>query len=131
MDSLNRMTRPIVTGAPAVAPSAEPQQQQQTAVEGPSFVSMLQQQLESGSNTAFSKHAVNRVVERQIDVSDTNLTRLNEGMQLAKQKGLREALILIDQSAYIVNASQSKVITVDGEAIKGSVFTNIDGTVIV
>lgn len=131
MDQINRFTRPIVTGAPATT--------QQTGVSPPAavpqgtkpFISVLQQRLEEGSNTAFSKHAVSRVMERQIDVSQQNLERLSQGMDLAQQKGLRDALILIDDNAYIVNAATKKVITVDGEANKGSVFTNIDGTVIV
>lgn len=126
-----KLTRPIVTGAPAVQTQSTTQkanQQQDSAI---SFLSVLQNKLETGSNTAFSKHAVTRVAERQIDVSETNLERLNQGMQLAQEKGLRDALILIDESAYIVNAAAGKVITVDGEASKGSVFTNIDGTVIV
>ncbi|NLW78174.1 MAG: flagellar protein [Ruminococcaceae bacterium] len=128
---LNRLTRPVVTGTGAVAPQQSPAVQTGSAPGAPSFLSVLQQQLEQGSNAAFSKHAVSRVHERQIDVSAENLERLNQGMQLAQEKGLRDALILIDQNAYIVNASAGKVITVSGEAASGSVFTNIDGTVIV
>jgi flagellar operon protein len=126
----NTLARPIVTGTAPPVPrqtGQTPAQRQDTV----SFLNVLRQQLETGSNTAFSKHAVSRVAERQIDVSQTNLARLNQGMQLAQQKGLRDALILIDRNAYIVNAAAGKVITVDGEADKGSVFTNIDGTVIV
>ncbi len=131
MDPFNRLTRPIVTGTPAVNPQVHTPAIQ-TGKEGAnSFLKVLQQQLEAGSNTAFSKHAVSRVHERQIDVSAQNLQRLDQGMKLAQEKGLREALILIDQDAYIVNAANGKVITVDGEADKGSVFTNIDGTVII
>lgn len=126
-----KLSRPIITGAPQTGQRA-PGQNQQAVSTGTPFLSVLQQQLEAGSNTAFSKHAVSRVAERQIDVSQQNLERLNQGMQLAQQKGLRDALILIDEDAYIVNASAGKVITaVDGQATKGSVFTNIDGTVIV
>ncbi len=124
-----RLSRPIVTGAPAVAPKTTgPVGGQKAAVP---FLNVLQQQLEAGSQTAFSKHAVSRVHERGIDVSAQNLERLNQGMRLAQEKGLRDALILIDKSAYIVNAAAGRVITVDGEASQGSIFTNIDGTVIV
>lgn len=125
-----KLSRPIVTGAPQTGQHLAGQNQQAVTTGAP-FLSVLKQQLEAGSNTAFSKHAVSRVAERQIDVSTQNLERLNQGMQLAQQKGLRDALILIDEDAYIVNASAGKVITVDGQATKGSVFTNIDGTVIV
>ncbi|MDL2252721.1 flagellar protein [Ruminococcaceae bacterium OttesenSCG-928-I18] len=131
MDQINRLTRPIVTGTPAVAPQAGTPATQSPQEGANSFLNVLQRQLEEGSNIAFSKHAVSRVHERQIDVSSQNLERLDEGMKLAQEKGLREALILIDENAYIVNAANGKVITVDGEANKGSVFTNIDGTVII
>lgn len=129
---LSRLTRSVVTGTPAAAPQPNTTATQTgTATGAAPFLSVLQQQLEQGSQTAFSKHAVSRVHERQIDVSAQNLERLNQGMRLAQEKGLRDALILIDQNAYIVNASAGKVVTVDGEATSGSVFTNIDGTVIV
>ncbi len=127
---LNRLTRPVVTGTPAAG--IVPGQGQQPATgSGTDFMQVLRQKLEAGSNTAFSKHAVSRVHERQINVSQQNLERLGQGMQLAREKGLRDALILIDQNAYIVNAAAGKVVTVDGQTDKGSVFTNIDGTVIV
>ena len=127
---LNRLTRPVVTGTPTSG--VQPGQGRQPAASGgTAFMQVLQQKLEAGSNIAFSKHAVSRVHERQIDVSQQNLERLDQGMQLAREKGLKDALILIDQNAYIVNAAAGKVVTVDGEAQKGSVFTNIDGTVIV
>ena len=126
-----KLTRPIVTGTPAASQQVNRTVQTELPQGQSSFVSVLKQQLEAGSNTAFSKHAVSRVMERQIDVSQNKLERLNQGVRLAQEKGLRDALILIDQNAYIVNAAAGRVVTVDGQASKGSVFTNIDGTVIV
>ena len=132
MADIDRLSRPIVTGTPATTTQKQGSAGQATQTGGQSqFLNVLQQQLQTGRSLQFSKHAVSRVHERQIDVSETNLQRLDEGMRLAQEKGLRDALILIDQSAYIVSAANNKVITVDGEAVKGSVFTNIDGTVIV
>ncbi len=127
----SRLPRPIVTGAPQAVQSPQAGTSHNTALTGTPFLNVLKEQLETGSNTAFSKHAVSRVAERNIDVSRQNLERLNQGMQLAQEKGLRDALILIDRDAYIVNASVGRVITVDSDTTKGSVFTNIDGTVIV
>lgn len=124
----SKLQRPIVTGT-ALPPQQSGQVSTGKAQQNP-FLNVLRQQLEAGSQTNFSKHAVSRVAERQIDVSSQNLQRLNEGMQLAQQKGLREALILIDSDAYIVSVNSQKVITVDDKAEKGSVYTNIDGTVI-
>ena len=80
----------------------------------------------------FSSHAVNRLVERNINISESNLTRLSDGVKIAEEKGLNEPLILIDTAAYIVNIKNNTVITtVANDDLKGSVFTNIDGTVII
>lgn len=96
-----------------------------------SFEQMLKQQL-SVSGLNFSKHAVNRVIERDINVSDNNMERLNSGVQIAREKGLDDTLILVDKSAYIVSVKNNMVITtVDNQDLVGSCFTNIDGTVIV
>lgn len=96
-----------------------------------SFDQILKQQL-SVSGLNFSKHAVNRVIERDINVSDDNMERLNSGVKIAREKGLDDTLILIDQSAYIVSVKNNMVITtVDNQDLVGSCFTNIEGTVIV
>lgn len=121
-------TVPITTGA--VIPNRIPSQ---TSAEGTgaSFQDVLKKQLEQ-SGVEFSKHAVNRVLERNIPVSQTNMERLNTGVELARAKGLNDTLILVDKTAYLVSIKNSKVITtVNGDDLRGNVFTNIDGTVIV
>lgn len=127
---LNRMSAPIITGTPAVSPQ-QGTPSQQTGTDTPSFKEILQGQL-AGNGLDFSKHAVTRVIERNIDVSTDNMQRLRDGLEIAKGKGLGDTLILIDSTAYIVNAKAGKVITtVSDEDLKGNVFTNIDGTVII
>lgn len=125
---ITQFTLPVTTGT---IRSAAPQtvQKETGAV---SFQELLRQRLEENSNVAFSKHAVNRVVERNIDLSGTNVERLNEGVRLAEEKGLKEPLILVGNTAFIVSVVNNTVITtVEGKELQGSVFTNIDGTVIV
>ena len=73
-----------------------------------------------------------RVVERGVDVSSEKLDRLNEGVRMAEEKGLREPLILLGTTAFVVNVKNNKVGTVVNEdSLKGTVFTNIDGTVMI
>lgn len=96
---------------------------------GVSFGDVLQQQLQQNESVNFSKHATERVIERNIDISAEKLARLNEGVRIAGEKNLNDALILVDQTAYIVNVPTNTVITTkDNE--QGNVFTNINGTVI-
>lgn len=131
MDSFlynKRLQAPICTGNPW-----EIQKQEQKKEEPEvSFKEILEQKISEESKLSFSKHAVNRVVERNVDVSSANLERLNEGVRLAEEKGLKEPLILVDSTAYVVNLKNNKVVTVvSDESLKGAIFTNIDGTVMI
>lgn len=126
----DRFSVPITTGMPRINEQTRGTQQP-AKPDGPSFQEVLQGQLRQGS-VEFSKHAVNRVLERNISISPANLERLNNGVELARQKGLNDTLILVDSTAYLVSVKNSKVITtVSGNDLQGNVFTNIDGTVII
>ncbi|MDR1674263.1 MAG: flagellar protein [Oscillospiraceae bacterium] len=121
--NFNKFT-PIVTGTPTV--HVKPKQS--TAQPNADFMKILLDSCEVN----FSKHAVNRVLERGVDVSEGSLERLDDGIKLAEDKGLSEPLILIDSTAFIVNIRNNTVITaVTNEDLRGNVFTNIDGTVII
>lgn len=129
----NRFNIPITTGRPQFEyQSPAPAKTTESTAASPSFDQILKQKLEQDSSLSFSKHAVNRVVQRNIDLSADNIRRLNEGVKIAEQKGLNDTLILIDQTAFIVNIRNNTVVTtVNGSDLKGNVFTNIDGTVII
>ncbi len=141
--TLRRLSTPITTGIPQQIPT-----EYSETVPQESFRSILDAQInkskENDSKAAFnnlalssfgvnfSKHAMNRVLQRNIDISEENLTRLNEGIKLAEEKGLDDTLILIDSAAYIVSVKNNMVITTVGhDELQGNVFTNIDGTVVV
>lgn len=99
-----------------------------------SFRDVLREKLSAQSpvDINFSKHAINRVVERSIDLSDDKLLRLSEGVRLAEEKGLDDTLILMDSAAFIVSVKNNTVITtISEDELKGNVFTNIEGTVII
>lgn len=126
----DRRFSPIVTGTPGVTAgthggsAAKP-------VDGPSFNEVLAAEVQKQGLT-LSKHAAARVQQRGVDVSETNLQRLGEGVRLAREKGLSDALVLVDSTAYLVSAKNSTIITaVSGNELKGNVFTNIDGTVVI
>lgn len=127
----NRFNIPITTGTPQLEYhkpiNTKPDTERTT-----SFDEILKSQIEKNSSLSFSKHAVSRVAERNIDLSAENIERLNEGVKIAEEKGLNDTLILIDQTAFIVNVKNNIVVTtVNGKDLKGNVFTNIDGTVII
>ena len=126
-----RIISPITTGN--VGLNRENTQTRKTEPQqGDSFADILRRQINSNAKVEFSKHAVERVVKRNIDVSSDKMERLNVGVKLAEEKGLSNPLILVGSTAFVVNVPNNKVITtLSGDDLKGNVFTNIDGTVII
>lgn len=131
MDDLlmrSRMSLPITTGISLVPSQPLRQKTQSGAV---SFQQVLE---ESGKKQglSFSKHAAGRVAQREIELSQTGLDRLNEGLQIARDKGMEDALILMDGSAFIISTKNARVITaLNSRELQGKAITNIDGTVII
>lgn len=97
------------------------------------FAQKLKEQLEKKTGSVeFSKHALDRINQRSIDMTEGNkLERLNKAVELAQEKGANETLVLIDRTAFVVNVKNNKVITTMSDSdMVGNVFTNIDSTVI-
>lgn len=83
------------------------------------------------NEVVFSKHANERIKERNIDVNDDVTEKLNEAAEQAKEKGLKNVLVMIENQAFIINTINNKVITaVNSQNLKENIFTNIDGAVI-
>lgn len=80
----------------------------------------------------FSKHAAQRLNNRNINISLDEIKRLESAFDKAEKNGVKDALILIDNKAFIANIkSKTIVTTVEKEKLKQNVFTNIDGAVII
>ena len=94
----------------------------------PSFQRILEQTKE----IKFSKHASGRLSERSIELTDAQKQRLEDGMMKAKEKGINESLVIVDELAFIVNVPNNTVITaINQNEANENVFTNIDGAVII
>lgn len=98
---------------------------------GTSFNEVLKQ-VQSKETVKFSKHAIQRLNDRNIELSDFEKDRINEAVGKAKSKGVREALIMMDNKVFVASVKNNTIITaaVD-EQLKDNVFTNIDGAVII
>ena len=84
------------------------------------------------SELKFSKHAVSRLNDRNILLTDSQNIRLENGVKQASEKGITESLVLIDSLAFIVNIPNKTVVTaLDQTETNSNVFTNIDGAVII
>ncbi len=99
---------------------------------GASFEEIIKQKLEATSELKFSKHASARLDERNIELTQEQSLRLEEGVQKASAKGITDSLVLVDTLAFIVNVPNQTVVTaMDQTESEENIFTNIDGAVIV
>jgi flagellar operon protein len=93
-----------------------------------SFESVFQQELQ---HLKFSRHAQQRLEARQIELTETDMGRLESAVERAARKGGQDSLILLRDLAFIVNVPNRTVVTaMDGENLRENVFTNIDSAVI-
>ncbi|MBQ8246801.1 MAG: flagellar protein [Lachnospiraceae bacterium] len=101
---------------------------------GLSFQEVLNRTTESGQEVTelkFSKHAAGRLIDRNIELSEAQMERLQEGAKNAGQKGIKDSLVIVDELAFIVNVPNKTVVTaLDQTEARGNIFTNIDGAVI-
>lgn len=102
---------------------------------GMSFQQVLSQTVQDKHAVAelkFSKHAMQRLSDRNINLSEDQMDRLQKGAQLSTEKGIRESLVLMDDYAFIVNTQNNTVVTaMEQDAESNHVYTNIDGAVMV
>lgn len=100
-----------------------------------SFEDILKQQFKEKTQVSelkFSKHATQRLSDRNISLSEEQLARLQKGAELSNEKGIKESLVLMDDFAFIVNTQNNTVITAMEQEKQGeNIFTNIDGAVFV
>lgn len=111
------------------------QSQKSTEANGVTFQDVLNKTAKDGEQTGgvkFSKHAANRLAERNIELTDNQMERLQEGAMKAGAKGIKESLVIVDQLAFIVNVPNHTVVTAMNQTeTDENVFTNIDGAVII
>lgn len=95
-----------------------------------SFADILKQQT-AAKTLKFSAHAEQRMRDRNIRLSDFELSRLQDAVDRAKAKGARESLVMMENAAFVVSVRNQTVITaVDRDNMRQNVFTNIDSAVI-
>ncbi len=88
--------------------------------------------MEQPGEVRFSKHAANRLTDRNIELTEEQVERLNLGAAKASEKGISESLVIVDSLAFIVSVPNQTVITaMDQAEANENVFTNIDGAVII
>ena len=95
------------------------------------FADIFNKTLFQSKEVTFSKHAESRLKTRGIDLTDEQKLKLNDAVNKAGEKNVKDSLIMMDDIAFVVNVKDKNVITaLNKEEMKNNVFTNIDGAVI-
>jgi len=99
---------------------------------GPRFASVLEETIGKPQEVRFSAHATQRLNERGIRLSESELGRVAKAIDDAAAKGARESLLLMDRLALVVSVANRTVITaLEPDGLQNAVFTNIDSVVVV
>ncbi|MBE5812201.1 MAG: flagellar biosynthesis protein [Clostridiales bacterium] len=127
---VNNRIIPGISGVGGVNPNIGSSQSTNQG-SGISFEALLQKQIYDTKEVKFSKHAQSRLETRNIDLTSEQLNKLNESINKANAKGVKDSLVLVDDIAFVVNVKDKAVVTVmNKDEMKENVFSNIDGAVI-
>lgn len=100
-----------------------------TVTTGVSFADIL---AGTTNRVSFSQHAIQRMESRNLNLSDSDLQKLDDTVARMAQKGARESLIYMNDMALVVSVANRRVITaMDGASAKENIFTNIDSAAII
>lgn len=95
------------------------------------FAQVLDQKLPA-QGVKFSQHAQERLRARNITFSAADLANLEGAVTSVAQKGGKESLVMMGDSALVVSVKNRTVVTaLDKSHMRGNVFTNIDSAVII
>ncbi len=96
------------------------------------FGDIFREKLDVNQRISFSAHASSRMMQRDIQLTENDLNRLEGAVDKIAEKGGRESLIMMDDISYVVSIQNKKVITaMDSSQAKDNIFTNIDSAIIV
>lgn len=78
----------------------------------------------------FSNHATKRLEARNINIDEETIAKIQTAVGKAEAKGSRDSLVMVNNTAFIVNIPNKVVVTAmpvgEGEE---NIFTNIDSVV--
>ena len=78
----------------------------------------------------FSGHALQRISQRNVVISQEDLEKIRSGVKAARDKGARETLLVYKDHAFVVSVENRTVITAR-PMNDLSVYTKIDSAVII
>jgi flagellar operon protein len=120
--------RPVGTG---FVQSDSYKQQKGKQIHKESFSAQLQAAIQSTSKLVVSKHAQERLKQRNIQISNEDWKKIEEKVSEAGKLGVTDSLVLLPDAALIISAKNKTVITaLNREEAASQIFTNINGTIV-
>ena len=101
------------------------------------FSSLLNEQIGKESAVKpdglnLSVHAARRLKERGMEMDSGEFLKIKNAMEMLRNKGGQDSLIITSKGAYIVDVEGNKIVTaMDKGSMTQNVFTKIDSTMIV
>lgn len=100
------------------------------------FKKLLETKLTPAANpqheVKLSNHAAKRLEQRNLEIDSHELLKIKDAIEKLRTKGGRDSLVVTDKAAYIVDVSNSTIVTaVDKTKMSENVFTKIDSTLFV
>jgi flagellar operon protein len=79
-----------------------------------------------------SKHATQRLTERNINIDEKEWQLIETKMVEARKKGITDSLVVTNQAALLVSTKNNTVVTaMNREEANHKIFTNINGTILI
>lgn len=109
--------------------TASPRDNKKT--ESADFRNILTKELNKSNSFVISNHAAERLRDRNISLNESDMNKINEGINKAGEKGANESLMLYKDLILVASIKNRTIITaVDKDSSKGNVFTNVDSVVL-
>jgi len=87
--------------------------------------------LSQATEVKVSKHAQQRLMERNIHISEEKWQEISRKMNEAKVKGITDALVVTEQTTLVVSTKNNTVVTaLLSEEANNQIFTNINGAIV-
>lgn len=95
------------------------------------FKNILENKISKTNGFNISKHAQQRLKDRNIILNDEDMKAINKGLNLAQDKGSQDSLILYKDVAFVASVKNRTIITAVEKNNADNVFTNIDSVVLI
>ncbi len=135
--NIRDLSNRIPASQPAVheqsSPATAPLRRQAPLARFDQTLEQVQQHLDQQAQVVrLSAHAVQRLSERNISFTNQERIDLGQAISLLNNKGARNALIVRQDAAFVVNVPNRTMVTaISQQELQQRVFTQIDSTMLI